>query len=41
MDFQFDESVDRRNTGSMKWDVAKGNCPCGWLTWILGQHLEL
>lgn len=27
MDFQFDESVDRRNTGSMKWDVAKGELP--------------
>lgn len=27
MDFQFDKSVDRRNTGSMKWDVAKGELP--------------
>lgn len=27
MDFQFDESVDRRNTGSMKWDVAKRELP--------------
>lgn len=27
MMFQFDERVDRRNTGSMKWDVDKGELP--------------
>lgn len=27
MGFQFDERVDRRNTGSMKWDVSEGELP--------------
>lgn len=27
MEFQFDKRVDRRNTGSMKWDVAENELP--------------
>lgn len=27
MEFQFDERVNRRNTGSMKWDVSEGELP--------------
>ena len=27
MDFCFDRPVDRRNTGSLKWDVAEGELP--------------
>ncbi|MCH1983130.1 pyridoxal phosphate-dependent aminotransferase [Ruminococcus sp. OA3] len=26
-EYQFDECVDRRNTGSMKWDVSEGELP--------------
>lgn len=27
MRYQFDEQIDRRNTGSMKWDVPEGDLP--------------
>ena len=27
MKYQFDEQIDRRNTGSMKWDVPEGDLP--------------
>lgn len=27
MDFQFDKIIDRRNTGSMKWDVKPNELP--------------
>ena len=33
--YDFDTVVDRRNTGSLKWDVAENELP---QIWILRQH---
>lgn len=32
--FDFDELIDRRNSGSLKWDVKENELPCGWRTWF-------